>query len=127
MAPRLVESNFAGGTGMDRAALVRKTTWEPTMLDEPRRKRQPPDLETNTTPDQLHDDLRRRDQQTPPDSMPPSNEEGTSAAAGGGFTPKLDGGNEQHPIHDEDEEDATSADYEREIDRLDEAVRARSR
>ena len=98
------------------------------MHDEPRRKRQAPDLETNTTPDQLHDDLRRRDQQTPPDSMPPSNEEGASAAAaGGGFTPKLDGGNEQHPIHDEDEEDATSADYEREIDRLDEAVRARSR
>jgi hypothetical protein len=44
-----------------------------------------------------------------------------------GFTPKADGGNEQHPIHDEDQEDATPDDYEREIDRLDEAVRARSR
>jgi hypothetical protein len=36
-----------------------------------------------------------------------------------------DGGNEQHPIHDEDQKDATSRDYEREIDRLDGAVRPR--
>ena len=34
---------------------------------------------------------------------------------------------EQHPIHDEDQEDATPDDYEREMERLDEAVRARSR
>jgi hypothetical protein len=95
------------------------------MLDEPRRRRKAPDLETNAAPDQLRDDLRQGDrQQTPPDSMPGSDEE---EPAGGGFTPKEDGGNEQHPIHDEDQEDATSDDYEREIDRLDEAVRSRSR
>ena len=42
------------------------------MLDQPQRQRQAPDLETNTAPDQLRDDLRRRDQQqTPPDSVPP--------------------------------------------------------
>jgi hypothetical protein len=45
---------------------------------------------------------------------------------GGGFTPRADGGNNQHPIHDEDQEDATPDDYEREIDRLDQAMRAGS-
>ena len=45
---------------------------------------------------------------------------------GGGFKPKADGGNDQHPIHDEDQEDATPEDYEREIDRLDQTIRAGS-
>jgi hypothetical protein len=85
------------------------------------------DLETNIAPDALRDDLRRRDQQsTPPDSMPPRSDDRTGEVpAGGGFTPTPDGGNDQHPIHDEDQEDATSEDYEREIDRLDAASRAR--
>jgi len=98
------------------------------MMNNPRR-RQAPDLETNTGPDLLRDDLRRRGQpETSPDSMPPRDEERTGEEpAGGGFTPRADGGNEQHPIHDEDQEDATPDDYEREIDRLEEAVRARSR
>src|SRR5262249_25287060 len=94
------------------------------MLDEPRRRRKAPDLETNTAPDQLPNGLRQGQRQTPPDSMPGGEAEDP---VGGGFTPKADGGNEQHPIHDEDQEDATSDDYEREIDRLDEAVRSRSR
>jgi hypothetical protein len=38
------------------------------MLDEPRRRHRAPDLETNTAPDLLHDDLRRRDQR----EMPPT-------------------------------------------------------
>ena len=99
------------------------------MPDQKRRRRRAPDLETNPAPDLLRDDLRRRDQQqTPPDSMPPSEEERPGEeAVGGGFTPRADGGNEQHPVHDEDQEDATPDDYEREIDRLDEAIRARSR
>jgi len=99
------------------------------MPEKPRRRRRAPDLETNTASDLLRDDLRRRDQrQTPPDSMPPRGKaRSDEQPTGGGFTPKADGGNEQHPIHDEDQEDATSSDYEREIDRLDEAVRARSR
>ena len=64
------------------------------MLDEPRRGRRAPDLETNTAPDLLHDDLRRRDQpETPPDSMPPDEERKGEEPAGGGFTPKADGGN----------------------------------
>ena len=61
-----------------------------------------------------------------PNSMPPRDDERPGEVpAGGGFTPAPDGGNEQHPIHDEDQEDATPDDYEREIDRLDAATRAR--
>ena len=99
------------------------------MLDEPRRRRRAPDLETNTAPDLLHDDLRRRDQrETPPDSMPPGDEERTGEEpAGGGFTPRADGGNEQHPIHDEDQEDASPSYYEREIALLDAVIRDRPR
>jgi len=64
------------------------------MLDEPRRRRRAPDLETNTAPDLLHDDLRRRDQrETPADSMPPDDERKGEEPAGGGFTPREDGGN----------------------------------
>jgi hypothetical protein len=77
----------------------------------------------------LPDDLRRRDPpETLPDSLPPDDEAVTGEEpAAGGFIPQPHGGNEQHPIHDEDQEDATPDDYEREIDRLDEAIRARSR
>ena len=99
------------------------------MPKRPQRRRTPDeaDLETNTSPDTLRDDLRRRDQApTPPDSMPPRDDERRGEVpAGGGFTPAPDGGNDQHPIHDEDQEDATPDDYEREIDRLDAATRAR--
>ena len=100
------------------------------MRNKPRQRRRAPDevdLETNIAPDALRDDLRRRDQPpTPPNSMPPRDDERPGEVpAGGGFTPAPDGGNEQHPIHDEDQEDATPDDYEREIDRLDAATRAR--
>jgi hypothetical protein len=47
----------------------------------------------------------------PPDSMPPRNRGRTRE-------PTEDGGNPQHPIHDEDQEDKTPAEYEREIERL---------
>lgn len=87
----------------------------------PPKREQSPDLETNTSPDLLTDDLRRRDQRrTPPDSLPPRDDarEGEEPA-GGGFTPKADGGNADHPIHDDDpSENAGPGDYEREIDRL---------
>ena len=100
------------------------------MPSKPRRGRRAPDeadLETNIAPDALRDDLRRRDQQpTRPDSMPSRDDERPGEVpAGGGFTPTPDGGNDQHPIHDEDQEDATPDDYEREIHRLDAATRAR--
>ena len=100
------------------------------MPCKPRQRRKAPDeadLETNIAPEALRDDLRRRDQQeTPPDSMPPRGDARSGEVpAGGGFTPTPDGGNDQHPVHDEDQDDATSGDYEREIDRLDAATRAR--
>ena len=66
----------------------------------------------------------------PPDSMAPDEEVAEEEdPVGGGFTPRPDGGNDQHPIHDEDQEDTntTPDDYEREIDRLDQAVRDRIR
>ena len=64
----------------------------------------------------------------PPDSMAPDEEVAEEEdPVGGGFTPRADGGNDQHPVHDEDQEDATPDDYEREIDRLDQAVRDRIR
>ncbi len=63
---------------------------------------------------------------TPPDLMPPRDDERPGEAPGRRrFTPAPDGGNDQHPIHDEDQEDATPDDYEREIDRLDAATRPR--
>ena len=84
------------------------------MLDQPRRRRQGVDPETNTAPDQLTDDLHRRaEQQTSSDSTPAGKKEATEDnPASGGSTSNAG---------------ATSDDYEREIDRLDEAVRARSR
>jgi hypothetical protein len=94
-----------------------------TAKSTPRRRKG--DLETNTAPDALPDDLRRRDQrQTPPDSLTPRDEarEGEEPT-GGGFTPAEDGGVAQHPVHDSDQEDSGPSDYEREIDRLDAAAR----
>jgi hypothetical protein len=76
--------------------------------------------------DAMPADLRRDDlPETRPDDLPEI-ETGpmTDDVVEGGFTPKPDGGVDQHPIHDEDQEDAEPSDYEREIDRLDAAVRS---
>ena len=88
-------------------------------------KRQPrpePDLETNTAPELLDDDRRRDLPETRPEELDERAARGEEIPAGGGFTPTEDGGNPQHPVHDEDEEDRLHEDYEREIDRLDGAV-----
>ena len=101
----------------------------PNKTGQRRRAPDEANLETNISPDALRDDVRRRDQPpTLPDSVPPRDDERPGEVpVGGGFTPTPDGGNEQHPIHDEDQEDATPDDYESEIDRLDQASRTRSR
>ena len=101
---------------------------EPTA-NEPRRRRKAPDVETSTPPDLLTDDLRRRDPPQTPARSPDEKVAEEEDPVGGGFTPRADGGNDQHPIHDEDQEDTntTPDDYEREIDRLDQAVRDRIR
>jgi hypothetical protein len=90
-----------------------------------KRRANKPDLETNSPPD-VADDRRKDMSETPPDSLPPRDEDKREmSAVGGGFTPKEDGGNDQHPIHDEDQEDRTPGDYERELDRLDAAARSK--
>lgn len=61
-------------------------------------------------------DLGRDMPQTRPDTL---GERGEEVPAGGGFTPTADGGNPQHPVHDEDEEDMMPEDYERAIDGID--------
>jgi hypothetical protein len=83
------------------------------------------DLETNTPPE-VADDRRTDLSETPPDSLPPPEEGREKLAVGGGFTPAEDGGVEQHPIHDDDQEDRTPSDYERELDRLDAAARSKA-
>jgi hypothetical protein len=59
------------------------------------------------------EDLRRRD---PPDVMPPDSlprpDEDVRATGRHGSP---DGGNDQHPVHDEDLEDRDPEDYEREL------------
>lgn len=80
-----------------------------------RKPRRNPDLESNTAPDLIDED-RRRDR---PETLDERALRGEEIPAGGGFTPAEDGGNPQHPVHDEDEEDMTPDDYEREIDSLD--------
>ncbi len=69
------------------------------------RHRPRPDLETNTGPD------------APVGDIPLATE--------APVVPSDDGGNPQHPIHDEDQEDRMPDDYEHEIDRLDATINNR--
>jgi hypothetical protein len=80
---------------------------------------------TGGAADAMPADDRRIDQEmTRPEDLPQV-ESGAIVddVVGGGTTPKIDGGVDQHPVHDEDQEDRTPSDYEREIDRLDAATR----
>ncbi len=83
------------------------------------RKPRNPDLESNTAPDLIDEDRRRDLPKTRPDTLGERTGRGEEVPAGGGFTPPEDGGNPQHPVHDEDEEDMMPEDYEREIDSID--------
>ncbi len=76
--------------------------------------------------DAMPADDRRTDQAvTRSDALPEIEIDQTPVdTVGGGTTPKIDGGNAQHPIHDEDEEDRMPSDYEREIDRIDATTRS---
>lgn len=82
----------------------------------PTRKPRNTDLESNTAPDLIDEDRRRGLPETRLETL---GERGEEVPAGGGFTPTEDGGNPQHPVHDEDEEDLAPEDYEREIDSID--------
>jgi hypothetical protein len=62
----------------------------------------------------IPDDLRRQDPRPDrPDSLP----EGSGDIAHAGISPAPDGGNPQHPIHDEDIEDLGPEDFEEMIDK----------
>jgi hypothetical protein len=58
------------------------------------------------------------------DAVPADDRRTDLPEVGGSSTPKIDGGNDQHPIHDEDQEDRMPSDYEREIDRIDATTRS---
>ncbi|RDV05468.1 hypothetical protein [Undibacter mobilis] len=77
------------------------------------------DLESNTAPDLIDEDRRRDLPETRPDTLGERVERGEETPAGGGFSPTADGGNAQHPVHDEDDEDPAPEDFEREIDQFD--------
>jgi hypothetical protein len=62
----------------------------------------------------IPDDLRRQDQRPDrPDSLP----EVANDTAHAGISPPPDGGNPEHPIHDEDIEDLGPEDFEEMIDK----------
>lgn len=86
-------------------------------------KSKPPRRDRPTNSDELPSDLRRNDQpETPPDSLPETDEDIPIS----GQSPSPDGGVEEHPIHDEPEEDFTPGDYERQIDDVARARRGRT-
>lgn len=73
-------------------------------------------------PDLTDADRRRDLPETRPEELDERAARGEEIPAGGGFSPTEDGGNPDHPVHDEDEDDMMPEDYEREIDSLDGAV-----
>lgn len=83
-------------------------------------KRKAPSNSLPVRSDALPDDLRREDQQqVPPDSLPNANEDTERDGARGGHPLAPDGGDENHPIHDDDpSEDFTPRDYEEQIDEV---------
>ena len=95
-----------------------------------------PKRQTSTPPDSLPPksdalpgDLRREDQRsTPPDSLPEANEDTDGDQPRGAHPLAPDGGNANHPIHDDDpSEDFTPRDYEEQIDKAADALRDQSK
>jgi len=84
----------------------------------------PPDSLPPAT-DAVPGDLRREDQgQVPPDSLPNADEEAARDGSVGAHALAPDGGDEDHPIHDDDpSEDFTPGDYEEQIDEVAESRR----
>jgi hypothetical protein len=70
--------------------------------------------------DALPGDLRRDDQRSvPPDSLPDADENAAGDEPRGGHPVAPDGGDADHPIHDDDPtEDFTPRDYEEQIDEV---------
>jgi hypothetical protein len=77
----------------------------------------------------LPGDLRREDQRSvPPDSLPEAGEDTEGDEARGGHRLAPDGGDQNHPIHDDDpSEDFTPRDYEEQIDEVADSRRNQSK
>lgn len=88
----------------------------------------PPQRRTSSSPpdslppksDALPGDLRREGQrEVPPDSLPDADEDTDGDQPVGAHVLAPDGGDENHPIHDDDPtEDYTAGDYEEQIDEV---------
>jgi hypothetical protein len=79
-----------------------------------------PDLESNTAPDLIDKKPGRElPEARQPDSIDEPARPRGEAPAPDGVTRAADGGNPQHPVHDEDGEDMGPEDFEREIDSFD--------
>ena len=91
----------------------------------PPRKTSPPPDSLPSNADALPGDLRRQDQQTvPPDNLPDADENTDLDRPRGGHPLAPDGGDADHPIHDDDpDEDFTPRDYEEQIDQVADALR----
>jgi hypothetical protein len=78
-----------------------------------------------TKSDAVPGELRREDQRNvPPDSLPTAGEDTARDEARGGHPLAPDGGDGNHPIHDDDpSEDFTPRDYEEQIDEVADARR----
>jgi len=93
------------------------------MPPKPQASRKPSSAPPDSLPpssDALPGDLRREDQrQVPPDSLPDKDEEAARDDILGAHPLAPDGGDENHPIHDDDpSEDFTPDDYEEQIDEV---------
>jgi len=98
------------------------------MPPKPQSPRKPSSAPPDSLPpssDALPGDLRREDQrQVPPDSLPATDEEAARDDSLGAHPLAPDGGDENHPIHDDDPaEDFTPDDYEEQIDEVAESRR----
>ena len=85
----------------------------------PRKPSVPPDSMPARS-DAVPESLRREDQPAvPPDSLPAADEETEGDEPVGAHSLAPDGGDENHPIHDDDpSEDYTPRDYEEQIDEV---------
>jgi hypothetical protein len=91
-------------------------------------KKPPPDSLPPRS-DAVPEDLRRQDQSSvPPDNLPDADEETDRDEPVGGHPLAPDGGDDNHPIHDDDpSEDFTPRDYEEQIDEVADARRDRQK
>jgi hypothetical protein len=91
--------------------------------------RKPPPDSLPPGAEAMPEDLRREDQRTtPPDSLPAADEESERDDSIGAHALAPDGGDENHPIHDDDpSEDFTPRDYEEQIDEVADARQDRKK